>query len=87
MTMKELVHKICDETYHIRKIIESCKTVEQIDNANRLACSLIDKWYNLKADFSLSYGADILPYIESAANDMTKFIEETKKKLKSITII
>ena len=65
----------------MRKIIESCKTNEQIDSANCLACSLVDKWYNLNANFSLSYGADVLPYIDSAANDMTKFIERVKKKI------
>lgn len=80
MTRKELVYKICNETYHMRKIIESCETSEQINNANRLACSLVDKWYNLEANFSLSCGADVLLYIDSAANDMTKFIEEAKKK-------
>lgn len=81
MTKKDLVYKICNETYHMRKIIDSCETNEQIHNANRLACSLVDKWYNLNANFSLSYGADALSYIASAANDMTKFIEEAKKKL------
>ena len=82
MTRKELVYKICDETYHMRKIIDSCETNEQIHSANRLACSLIDKWYKMNANFSLGYGANVLSYIESATNDMTRFIEEAKEKLK-----
>lgn len=81
MTKKELIYKICNETYHMIKIIESCETSEQINNANRLACSLVDKWYNLEAKFSLSCVADALLYIDSAANDITKFIEEAKKKI------
>ena len=83
MTKEELIYKIGDETYRMRKIIESCKTIEQIDSANSLACSLVDKWYNLNANFSLSYGADVLLYIESAANDMTVFIRKTKEKIQS----
>lgn len=81
MEAKELVYKICNETYHMRKIIDSCETNEQIHSANRLACSLVDKWYNLNANFSLSYGANVLPYIKSAANDMTRFIAEAKKRI------
>ena len=85
MAKKELIYKICNETYHMIKIIESCETSEQINNANRLACSLVDKWYNLEEKFSLSYGASVLLYIDSAANDMTKFIEEAKKKINKST--
>ena len=81
MTRKELIYKICDETYHMLKIIESCKTEEQIDNANNLACSLVDKWFNLKANFSFSYGADIAHYINSSAHDMTICVEKAKKKI------
>lgn len=85
MEAKELVYKICNETYHMRKIIDSCETNEQINSANCLACSLVNKWYNINTDFSLSYGADVLPYIKSASNDLDRFIEEAKKKLKSTT--
>ena len=81
MEAKELVYKICNETYHMRKIIDSCETNEQIHSANRLACSLIDKWYNLNANFSPCYGVGVSSYIKSAANDMTRFIEEAKKKI------
>lgn len=84
MTKEGLIYKICDETYHMRKIIESCETIEQIENINKWACSLVDKWYNLKSDFGLSYGVDVMRYIDSAADDMTVFIRKSKEKIQGV---
>lgn len=81
--MQKTIYKICDETYHIIRVIDSCKSIEQLENANRWACSLIDKWYNLLKNFSLYSSVDVSKYIDSAADDMTKAIEIKKKHIKS----
>jgi hypothetical protein len=81
--MQKTIYKICDETYHAIRVINSCKTIEQLENANRWACSLVDKWYKLSEKFSLYSGADVQRYIDSAASDMTVAIEKQKKYIKS----
>lgn len=81
--MQKTIYKICDETYHAIRVINSCKTIEQLENANKWACSLIDNWYNLLEKFSLYSGADVRQYIDSAASDMTVAIAKQKKHIKS----
>ena len=81
--MQKTIYKICDETYHVIRVIDSCKTIEQLENTNRWACSLMDKWYNLLEKFSLYSGADVQRYIDSAASDMTVAIAKQKKCIKS----
>lgn len=81
--MQKTIYKICDETYHIIRVIDSCNTIEQLENANRWACSLLDKWYNLLKNFSLFSSVDVRMYIDSAADDMTKAIEIKKEHIKS----
>ena len=81
--MQKTIYKICDETYHIIRVINSCKSIEQLENANIWACSLFDKWYNLLENFSLYSSVDVRVYIDSAANDMTKAIEIKKKHINS----
>ena len=81
--MQKTIYKICDETYHAIRVINSCKTIEQLENANKWACSLVDKWYKLSEKFSLYSGADVQRYIDSAASDMTVAIAKQKKYIKS----
>lgn len=81
--MQKTIYKICDETYHIIRVIDSCKTIDQLENANRWACSILDKWYNLQEKFSLYSGVNVQRYIESAADDMTAAIAKQKKRIKS----
>ena len=81
--MQKTIYKICDETYHVIRVINSCKTIEQLENANKWACSLVDKWYNLLEKFSLCSGADLHRYIDSAASDMTVAIAKQKKRINS----
>ena len=81
--MQKTIHKICDETYHIIRVIDSCKTIEQLENANRWACSLLDMWYNMLEKFSLGSGVDVKRYIDSAVTDMTVAIAKQKKRIKS----
>jgi len=81
--MQKTIYKICDETYHVIRVINSCKTIEQLENANKWACSLIHNWYNLLEKFSLYSGADLHRYIDSAASDMTVVIAKQKKHIKS----
>jgi hypothetical protein len=81
--MQKTIYKICNETYHIIRVINSCKTIEQLENANRWACSLLDRWYNLLEKFSLGSGVNVQRYIDSAVTDMTKAIAKQKKHIKS----
>lgn len=73
--------KIAQETYHIRRIFESCKTLEQVKNTNKLACFLVDKWswYESQLGFSGSFDVDRL--IMTAAGDMTHFYNEAKDRI------
>lgn len=81
--MQKTIYKICDETHHAIRVIDSCKTIEQLENANKWTCSLVDKWYKLSEKFSLYSGADLHRYINSAASDMTKAIAKQKKHIKT----
>ena len=81
--MQKTIYNICNETYYIIRVINSCKTLEQLENANKWACSLIDKWYNMLEKISFYYTADVIRYIDSSATDMTKAIETKKEQLKS----
>ena len=47
MTRNDLITKIAQDTYHIRVVVESCQTIEQVENSNKWACSMIDKWYGM----------------------------------------
>lgn len=78
MTKNELKLKIAQETYYIRRMLESCKTLEQAKNANRLACSLVDKWCWYTKHFCLSDSFDIDKLIMRAADDMERFYNEAK---------
>lgn len=79
----EITLKIASETYRIRQIFESCKTMEHVDNTNRLACFLIDKWYWIAGQYGLFIAADkIWPMIHSAADDMELFYREAKTRVK-----
>lgn len=78
MDKNELKLKIAQETYYIRRMLESCKTLEQAKNANRLACSLIDKWFWYTKHFGLSDSFDIDRLIMRAADDMTLFYDQAK---------
>lgn len=76
--------KVGNETRSAISIIDSCKTVEQLDNANNWACSLVDKWYYLMdKNFGLWNNVDIHLYIDSAASDLTKEIYKIRRKINS----
>lgn len=82
MTKEELLLKIEQETYHLRKMFESCKTEEQIQEVNRLACFLIGtKWPNLESNFSLHECIKIHHTINDAAKDLEVFYQQAKKSL------
>ena len=81
--MQKTIYKICDETYHVIRVIDSCKTIEQLENANKWACSFIDKWYNLKEKLSFCSEMVVQRYIDSAACDMDNAIAKQKKQIKS----
>ena len=81
MTKQELKLKIPQETYYIRKIFESCKTLEQVNNTNRLACFLVDKWCWHGRHFGLSDAIYLDKFISSAANDMESFLNQAKDRV------
>ena len=82
ITRDELVLKIETETLKIRKMFESCATLEHVDVTNKLACFLVDKWYWYGSHFDLGYRCHkIWPWIDSAASDMTKFYNEARKRV------
>ena len=81
MNKNELKLKIEQETYYIRRMFESCKTLEQVKNANRLACSLVDKWGWYTGHFGLSDSFDLDRLITSAADDMTQFYGQAKDRI------
>ncbi len=82
ITRDELFFKIETETFKIRKIFESCVTLEQVDNTNNLACFLVNKWYSYCSHFDLRYRIDkIWPWIDIAAKDMAKFYNEAMKRI------
>jgi len=83
MTREELILKIEQETYHLRKMFESCKTEEQIQGVNRLACFLIGtKWSHLELNFSLHESIKIHDTINDSANDLELFYRQAKKRVK-----
>lgn len=82
MTREELILKIEQETYHLRKMFESCKTEEQIQGVNRLACFLIGtKWSNLELNFSLCESVKISRTINDSASDLELFYRQAKKRV------
>ena len=82
MTTEELIFKIEQETYHLRKMFESCKTEEQVQGVNRLACFLIGtKWSNLELNFSLYESIKISQTIHDSANDLELFYNQAKKRV------
>ena len=82
ITRDELIFKIETETFKIRKIFETCVTLEHVDNTNKLACFLVDKWYSYCSHFDFRYRIDnIWPWIDSAAKDMANFYNEAKKRV------
>lgn len=81
--MQKTIYKICDDAYHVIRVINSCKTIEQLENANRWACSFIDKWYILKEKLSFCSEIVVQRYIDSAACDMDNAIAKQKKQIKS----
>lgn len=81
MTKQEIKLKISQETYYIRRMLESCKTLEQVNSANKLACSLVDKWCWYTKHFGLSDSFDIDRLIMRAAEDMTLFYDQAKDRI------
>ena len=82
MTRNELIIKIAQDTYHMRVVIESCKTTEQVENSNKWVCSIVDKWYNqLDAGWSICERSRLWDYINRASSDLTKFIDDAKKRV------
>ena len=82
MTKNELILKIGQETYYIRKMFESCKTIEQVKSANRLACFLVgDRWPWYESEFGLNTQISIDWTIRDAANDLELFYRQAKKRV------
>lgn len=81
MDKNELKLKIAQETYYIRRMLESCKTLEQAKNANRLACSLVDKWCWYAKHFGLSDSFSLDRLIMGAASDMTLFYDQARNRI------
>ena len=80
--MQKIIYKICDDTYHAIRVINSCKTIEQLENANRWACSFIDKWYNMEGNLSFRSEMAVQRYIDSAARDIDNAIAIKRKYVK-----
>ena len=82
MTKNELITKIAQDTYHVRVVIESCQTIEQVENSNKWACSMIDKWYWLfTKELGIWESATLWPYVDRAARDLTKFIDDARNRV------
>lgn len=80
--MQKIIYKICNDTYHAIRVINSCKTIEQLENANRWVCSFIDKWYSLCGNLSFRSEMTVQRYIDSAARDMDNAIAIKRKYVK-----
>ena len=82
MTKSELILKIGQETYYLRKMFESCKTYEQVQSANRLACFLIgDRWTWYENEFGLHAQISIHGVIRDAASDLELFYRQAKERV------
>jgi hypothetical protein len=82
MTRNELITKIAQDTYHIRVVVESCQTIEQVENTNKWACSMIDKWNHMRdKDWSILEYSDIWEYIDRASRDLTNFIDDARNRV------
>ena len=81
MTKNEVMLKIAQETYYIRRMFESCKTMEQHKNTNNLACFLVDKWSWYEKAFGFSDAIDISKRIMKAASDMTQFYDQARDRI------
>jgi len=82
MTKTELILKIGQETYYLRKIFESCETIEQVKSANRLACFLVgDRWPWYESEFGLHTQISIHWTISDAANDLELFYRQAKDRV------
>lgn len=82
MTRNDLITKIAQDTYHIRVVVESCQTIEQVENSNKWARSMIDKWYGMfDKEWSMCESSRLWPYIDRASRDLTKFIEDARERV------
>jgi hypothetical protein len=82
MTRNELITKIAQDTYHVRVVVESCQTIEQVENSNKWACSMIDKWYHLcDKDWSILECSGIWKYVDRASRDLTKFLDDARNRV------
>lgn len=84
MKKQELILKIQTETYHCRRIFESCVTEPQVKNTLRLANSLVSKWFAiLENHFEVlsSRYCEVSRWIGDASNDLTMFYNEAKRRV------
>lgn len=82
MNRNDLITKIAQDTYHIRVVVESCQTIEQVENSNKWACSMIDKWYGMfDKEWSICESSRLWPYIDRASIDLTKFIDGARERV------
>ena len=82
MTRNDLITKIAQDTYHIRVVVESIQTNEQVENSNKWACSMIDKWYGMfDKEWSMCESSRLWPYVDRASRDLTKFIEDARERV------
>lgn len=82
MTRNDLITKIAQDTYHIRVVVESCQTIEQVENSNKWAYSMIDKWYGMfDKEWAMCESSRLWPYIDRASRDLTKFIDDARERV------
>ena len=82
MTRNDLITKIAQDTYHIRVVVESCQTIEQVENSNKWAYSMIDKWYGMfDKEWGMCESSRLWLYIDRASRDLTKFIDDARERV------
>ena len=82
MARNDLITKIAQDTYHIRVVVESCQTIEQVENSNKWACSMIDKWHGMfDKEWSICESSRLWPYVDRASRDLTKFIDDARERV------
>lgn len=82
MTKQELILKVQQETYYLRRMFESCKTFEQVKNVAKLASFVIlDKWTYFEHKLRLNEQVDVSFVIRDAAGDLDLFENQARARI------
>lgn len=66
------LQKVFQDSYHIRRVLNSCETEEQLQNAYNWINGIFDKWSFLFQDIAIS------TYYRYYKSDVTNVIEEIR---------